>query len=57
MASRTSSRPILVADQYEIRPMLEFLKNTKVRSRCSGVEGENEWEQGRDQKGEDQLKG
>lgn len=47
----------LLADRHAVGPVLEFLKNTEVGSRDGGAEGENEWEQRRDQKGEDQLGG
>ncbi len=45
----------LLADRYAVGPVLEFLKNTEVGSRDGGAERENEWEQRRDQDGEDQL--
>ena len=52
---KTSSS--FIADRYAVGPVLEFLKNTEVGSRDGGAVGENEWEQRRDQEGEDQLGG
>ena len=45
----------LLADRHAVGPLLEFLKNTEVGSREGAVEKEMEWEQRRDQEGEDQL--
>ena len=45
----------LLADKHAIGPLLEFLKNTKVRSREGMVEKELEWEQRKDWEGEDEL--
>lgn len=45
----------LLVDRYIIGPLLKFLKNTEVEIRDDVVEREIEWEQRRDQAGEDQL--
>lgn len=46
----------LLANRHAVGPLLEFLKNTEVGSREGAVEKEMEWEQRRDQEGEDQLR-
>ena len=45
----------LLADKHAVGPLLEFLKDTEVGSRGGAVEREAEWQQRRDQEGEDQL--
>lgn len=44
----------LLAERYALGPLLEFLKNTEVGSREGAKEKEMEWEQRRDQEGEEQ---
>ncbi len=45
----------LLADRHAVGPVLEFLRNNEVGSRDGGAEREKEWEQRRDQDGENQL--
>ncbi len=44
----------LLADKHAVGPLLEFLKNTEVGNR-GAAEREAEWQERRDQVGEDQL--
>ena len=45
----------LLANKYAVGPLLEFLKNTELKSREGAVEREVESRQRRDRDGEDQL--
>ncbi len=45
----------LLADKHMVGLLLEFLENTEVKSRGRVAEREAEWQQRRDQKGENQL--
>ena len=45
----------LLADKHAVGPLLEFLNNTEVGNRGGAAEREAEWQQRRDQEGEDQL--
>ncbi len=46
----------LLADRHVVGSLLEFLENTKIRSRRGVAEREAEWQQRRDQETEDQLR-
>ena len=46
----------LLTNTYAVESLLEFLKNTKVRSREGTAEKMVEWGQKKDQDGEDQLR-
>ncbi len=45
----------LLADRHAVGPLLEILENTEVGSRGGAAERKVEWQQRRDQEGEDQL--
>lgn len=35
----------LLADKYAVWPIFEFLKNTKIENKNSGIEKKEKWEQ------------
>ena len=45
----------LLANEQAVGPLLKFLKSTEIGCREGTVERELEWEQRRDQEGENQL--